>query len=119
MFEGVVERKSWLHAALDDLMILVWHGATEAAARAAAAGDLARLERELAEQDARLPDDGEVLIAFGCEEVDAGVAAVTGATTHRVTLREHLGRVLARADDRPLARHAGCTATGNDGSGRS
>jgi hypothetical protein len=44
---------------------------------------------------------------------------VTGATTHRVTLREHLGRVLARADDRPLARHAGCTATGNDGSGRS
>ena len=26
MLEGVVERKSWLHDALNDLMILVWHG---------------------------------------------------------------------------------------------
>ena len=26
MLEGVVERKSWLHDALSDLMVLVWHG---------------------------------------------------------------------------------------------
>ena len=119
MFEGVVERKSWLHAALDDLMMLVWHGATADAARAAAASDLARLECELAEQDARLPDDGEVLIAFACEEVDAGVEAVTGAATHRVSLREHLGRVLASVHERPLARHTECTAPGDGASGRS
>ena len=49
MLEGVVERKSWLHGALSDLMVLVWHGESEGAARAAAMQDLARLERELAE----------------------------------------------------------------------
>ena len=29
MLEGVVERKSWLHEALSDLMVLVWHGESE------------------------------------------------------------------------------------------
>ena len=102
MFEGVVERKSWLHEALSDLMILVWHGPSGQAARDAASRDLARLERELAEQDARLPDDGEVLVAIACVEVDetAGVADASG----RATLRDLLGRVLAAADERPLAR---------------
>ena len=38
--------------------------------RAAAARDLARLERNLAEQDARLPDDGTVQLAFGSGEID-------------------------------------------------
>jgi CHASE2 domain-containing sensor protein len=92
MLEGVVERKSWLHAALDDLMILVWHGASEAAVRSAANNDLARLGRELAEQDARLPDDGEVLVTLACAEVGP------------VVLREHLGNVLASVAERPLAR---------------
>ena len=36
MLEGVVERKSWLHEALSDLMVLVWNGDTERAARDAA-----------------------------------------------------------------------------------
>jgi hypothetical protein len=99
MCEGVVERKTWLHGALDDLMILVWHGATETAARTAASRDLERLERELAEQDARLPDDGEVLVTFACAAVGTGT---TG--NGRVALREHFGRVLASVDERPLAR---------------
>ena len=99
MCEGVVERKTWLHGALDDLMILVWHGATETAARTAASRDLGRLERELAEQDARLPDDGEVLVTFACTEVGTGT---TG--NGLVALREHFGRVLASVDERPLAR---------------
>jgi hypothetical protein len=91
-----------LHEALSDLMILVWHGPSGQAARDAASRDLARLERELAEQDARLPDDGEVLVAIACVEVDetAGVADSSG----RATLRDLLGRVLAAADERPLAR---------------
>ena len=72
MLEGVVERKSWLHDALSDLMVLVWHGESEAAARTAAMHDLARLERQLAEYDARLPDDGSVRIAFACAEIDDG-----------------------------------------------
>jgi hypothetical protein len=106
MFEGVVERKTWLHGALDDLMILVWHGGTEAVARTAASRDLERLARELAEQDARLPDDGEVLLTFACADVGAGT---TGAG--HLALREHFGRVLASADERPLARRETITTT--------
>jgi hypothetical protein len=102
MFEGVVERKSWLHDALADLMILVWHGSTGAAACAEASRDLARLERDLAEQDARLPDDGEVLVAFACAELDEGAGAAD--SSRRATLPDLLGRVLAAADERPLAR---------------
>jgi CHASE2 domain-containing sensor protein len=106
MFEGVVERKTWLHGALDDLMILVWHGGTEAVARTAASRDLERLARELADQDARLPDDGEVLLTFACADVGA---SITG--TGHFPLREHFGRVLASADERPLARRETITMT--------
>lgn len=114
MFEGVVERKSWLHGSLDDLMILVWHGASDTSARDAASHDLARLERELAAQDARLPDDGEVLVTFACAEVGEGT---TG--TGRVALREHFGRALASADERPLARREAITSTTGTAAGGS
>ncbi len=69
MLEGVVERKTWLHEALSDLMVLIWHGDTERAAREAAMHDLSRLAKQLAEQDLRLPDDGSVRVAFACVEV--------------------------------------------------
>ena len=42
MLEGVVERKSWLHEALSDLMVLVWHGESEDAARTKAALRISR-----------------------------------------------------------------------------
>jgi hypothetical protein len=104
MLEGVVERKSWLHEALSDLMVLVWHGASPAAARAAAGRDLARLERELARYDARLPDDGSVRLAFACAEIDDEVAAGS-ARTAPFRLHELVGRVLASSAEVPLARH--------------
>ena len=69
MLEGIVEEKTWLHDALSDLVVLMWHGESEAAARQSAARDLTRLERTLAEQDARLPDDGTVKLAFGSGEI--------------------------------------------------
>ena len=75
MLEGVVEEKTWLHDALSDLVVLMWHGESEAAARETAMNDLARLERDIAKQDARLPDDGTVRLAFGSAEI---------ATTSRV-----------------------------------
>ncbi len=103
MLEGVVERKSWLHDALNDLMVLVWHGESRAAAIAAATRDLARLERELARYDARLPDDGSVRVAFACAEIDdarAGSAQAVGPRLH-----ELVGRVLASSAEAPLARH--------------
>jgi len=102
MLEGVVERKSWLHDALNDLMVLVWPGDSEAAARAAALHDLARLEQELAAYDARLPDDGSVRLAFACAEIDD--AAEGSAQTERLRLRELVGRVLATSTEGPLAR---------------
>jgi CHASE2 domain-containing sensor protein len=117
MFEGVVERKSWLHDALADLMILVWHGPTGPAALAAANRDLARLERDLAEQDARLPDDGEVLVAIDCAELEEG--AGTADPSGRVTLRDLFGRVLAATGERPLARREIYSQRTGDSSGGS
>jgi hypothetical protein len=104
MLEGVVERKSWLHEALDDLMVLIWHGASEAAARSAARHDLARLERQLAAYDERLPDDGSVRIAFACAEIDDGAADTDRGERRR--LRELVGQVVAAAAESPLARRA-------------
>ena len=52
-------------------MVLVWHGDRPSDRGAhAAMRDLARLERQLAEQDERLPDDGSVRVAFACAEID-------------------------------------------------
>ncbi len=95
MLEGVVEEKTWLHDALSDLVVLMWHGESEADARTAAAHDLARLERNLAGQDARLPDDGTVRLAFGAGETAGGWP-----------LHVLIGQVLASSNEWPLARHS-------------
>jgi hypothetical protein len=117
MLEGVVERKTWLHGALSDLMLLVWHGESEAMVRAKATQDLARLERQLAEHDARLPDDGSVRLAFACaaigdlvDENDAG---------ERLQLRRLLGEVLASPDECPLSRRDALAANVKPSSGGS
>ncbi|MBP6482025.1 MAG: CHASE2 domain-containing protein, partial [Pseudomonadales bacterium] len=108
MLEGVVERKSWLHDALSDTMILVWHGANAAAARTAALADLARLERGLAEYDERLPDDGSVLLAFACARIDDEPGS--SGDEERVRLRELIGRVLATPTEWPLTRRSAISA---------
>jgi len=104
MLEGVVERKSWLHDAMSDLMVLIWHGETEVAARTAAMHDLARLERQLAEDDARLPDDGSVRIAFACTEVNDD--SDDNDRGERRCLRQLVGEIVAAPIDRPLAQRA-------------
>ena len=88
-------------------MVLVWHGETEAEARAAAMNDLGRLERQLAEYDARLPDDGTVRLAFACAEIDDG-AAVSDRDA-RLHLRELIGRTLASSNEQPIARRRRCS----------
>jgi len=117
MLEGVVERKSWLHEALSDLMILVWHGESEDAARTKARSDLARLERQLAEQDARLPDDGSVRVAFACTEIDDGNEDCDRG--ERVRLRDLVGRLLASSTEWPLARREAYSAPTGGRSGGS
>ena len=117
MLEGVVERKSWLHEALSDLMILVWHGESEDAARTKARSDLARLERQLAEQDARLPDDGSVRVAFACTEIADGNEDCDRG--ERVRLRDVVGRLLASSTEWPLARREAYSAPAGGASGGS
>ena len=102
MLEGVVERKSFMHEALSDLMVLIWHGRSEAAVRKSARADLTRLEKYLAELDARLPDDGSVRLAFGCTEVEDG-AAPSGPGLS-LQLSERIGEVLASTIEHPLGR---------------
>jgi CHASE2 domain-containing sensor protein len=101
MLEGVVERKSWLHDAMSDLMVLIWHGESEVAARTAAMRDLARLEQQLAEDDARLPDDGSVRIVFTCAEINND--SDDNDRGERRCLRQLVGEIVAAPIDRPLA----------------
>ena len=62
MLEGVVERKSWLHETLDDLMVLVWKGSTRDEAVQRARHDLGALYDHLNAHNDRLDDDGTVKV---------------------------------------------------------
>jgi CHASE2 domain-containing sensor protein len=104
MLEGIVEEKTWLHDALSDVSVLMWHGDSDAAARGAAMNDLARLERYLAEQDARLPDDGTVRLAFASAAIAHGPDSADGKVG--IQLHELIGRVLATATAPPLAKRS-------------
>jgi CHASE2 domain-containing sensor protein len=101
MLEGVVERKSFMHEALSDLMVLVWHSDTESAARKSAEADLSRLTRYLAELDTRLPDDGSVRLAFACTELNEASRLAERGLSWR--LGELVGQVLATSIEHPLA----------------
>ena len=78
--------------------------------------DLGRLDRELAEQDARLPDDGSVRLAFACAEIDDAEEPVRDA---RLRLRELVGRVLASEVEWPLARRDALSVQTDDSPGGS
>ena len=98
-------------------MMLVWHGESEDAARTKARSDLARLERQLAEQDARLPDDGSVRVAFACTEIDDDNEDCDRG--ERVRLRDLVGRLLASSTEWPLARREAYSAPTGGGYGGS
>jgi CHASE2 domain-containing sensor protein len=104
MLEGVVEEKTWLYDALSDVVVLMWHGESEAEAREAAIKDLARLEKDIAEQDVRLPDDGTVRLAFGSAEIAVATDAA-GAPAHK-PLHILIGEVLASSVEWPLAQRS-------------
>jgi hypothetical protein len=109
MLEGVVERKTWLHDALSDLMVLVWHGATRSAVLDAATRDLARLETQMAFDDTDVADDDGVRVAFASAEIEDGADSVDNARRH---LHDLLGEVLASSHERPLARKKELFAVG-------
>ena len=101
MLEGVVERKSWLHETLDDLMVLVWKGDTREAAAAKARRDLDALYAHLNEHDDRLDDDGTVKVCATAAEIDDD--ADESDRGERLRLREALGNALDRQEEWPLS----------------
>jgi hypothetical protein len=66
--------------------------------------DLSRLEKDLAEQDARLPDDGTVRLAFGSAEIATDAGPAGGAPVK--PLHELIGAVLASSTEWPLAQRS-------------
>jgi len=101
MLEGVVERKSWLHETLDDLMVLVWKGDTREDAAAKARRDLDALYAHLNEHDDRLDDDGTVKVCAVAAEIDDN--ADDSDRGERLRLREALGNALDRQEEWPLS----------------
>lgn len=101
MIEGIVERKSWLHEILDDLMILIWKGEEQASTRALAQHDLDSLYRDLNRHDEHLDRYGEVRICVLASEIDdSDDENIRG---ERMRLRELLGQDLNLPHEWPLS----------------
>ena len=100
MLEGVVERKSWLHGTLDDLMLLVWRAPDREQALRLAEQDLDALYIHLNELDDRLDDDGTIKISTTCSLVDDDLD--DSDRGERLRLREALGKVLDASEEWPL-----------------
>ena len=61
MIEGIVERKSWLHEILDDLMVLIWAGTDRASVMAQVKADLDLLYHSLNQGEHPLDEHGRVM----------------------------------------------------------
>ena len=101
MIEGIVERKSWLHEILDDLIVLVWEGADQAAAMALAKRELDQLFASLNDGDLPLDAHGRVMVCVTAAEIDDNDD--DDVRGERMRLRELLGRDLNATDEWPLA----------------
>ncbi|MEO6137994.1 MAG: CHASE2 domain-containing protein, partial [Luteimonas sp.] len=103
MLEGVVERKSWLHEDLDDLMVLVWKAPDEASARQRAQHDLDAIHAQFNaydDDDDALDDGGIVKVCVVAAEIDDD--RDDSDRGERLRLREVLGRVLTSTQEWPL-----------------
>jgi hypothetical protein len=98
--EGVVERKSYLWEALEDLTVLVWAGPEQEQVAAVAERELGELHAHLVGHDEVLPDDGSVRVAFA---LSYAVPPDESATQTRARVRATLGDLLCNEDERPLS----------------
>ena len=98
--EGIVEYKSWLWEAMNDVTVLMWGGRDRAMVAATAERELRALQAHLAGHDDLLPDDGSVRVAslISVAVADDETLAQTRARTCAV-----LGRLLQSRDERPLS----------------
>lgn len=101
MIEGIVERKSWLHEILDDLMVLVWTGTDHADVMTTTKRELDLLYRHLNEGDLRLEDYGRVMVCISVAEIDDNDDSTSRG--ERLRLRELLGQDLHNNDESALA----------------
>ena len=101
MIEGIVERKSWLHEILDDLMMLVWTGTDEADAYANAKRELDMLYERLNEHTLRIDEQGMVRVAIAAAVIDDNVD--DNNRGERMRLRELLGQDLNANVEWPLS----------------
>ncbi|MFC5578633.1 CHASE2 domain-containing protein [Lysobacter niabensis] len=100
MLEGVVERKSWLWEAMEDVTVLVWTASDRATAAAMAERELDGLHAHLVAHDDTLPDDGSVHVAIAFSDVgnpDPDFFEV------RAKVRSVLGTLLAERTEWPLS----------------
>jgi len=100
--EGVVEYKSWLWEAMNDVTVLVWSGDDRASVAAIAERELRALHAYLSGMDDVLPDDGSVRVA---SLVSEAVAADEPIAATRARVCAVLGRLLQSHDERPLSLH--------------
>ena len=101
MIEGIVERKSWLHEILDDLMMLVWTGTDEADAYARAKRELDLIYQRLNEHSLRIDDQGIVRVAIAAAMIDDNVD--DNNRGEQMRLRELLGQDLNANIEWPLS----------------
>ncbi len=101
MIEGIVERKSWLHDILDDLMMLVWTGKDEADAYDNAKRELDLIYQRLNEHTLCIDDHGMVRVAIAAAMIDDNIDDDNRGEQMR--LRELLGQDLNANDEWPLS----------------
>jgi CHASE2 domain-containing sensor protein len=100
--EGIVEYKSWLWEAMNDVTVLVWSGDDRAVVAATAERELRALHAHLSGHEDVLPDDGSVRVASLISEA---VAADEPIADTRARVCAVLGTLLQSRDERPLALH--------------
>ncbi len=97
MIEGIVERKSWLNAILDDLMLLVWKGTDEADVRAQVQRDLDTLYAATNAINQQLDHTCRVQVCMAAASIGDGDRA-----RERLQLRSLLGQDFNHRDEWPL-----------------
>ena len=100
MLEGVVERKSWLWEAMEDVTVLIWTAPDRATAAAAAERELDGLHAHLIAHDDILPNDGSVHVAIAFSEESNPDPDFFDV---RAKVRGALGRLLAERTEWPLS----------------
>ena len=98
--EGIVEYKSWLWEAMNDVTVLMWGGPDRATVAATAERELRALQAHLSGHDDLLPDDGSVRVA---SLISVAVAEDETLAQTRARTCAVLGRLLQSRDERPLS----------------